>query len=763
MKRDGRKFDRKTVEEIRLMAVERVRDGGPAASAIEAYGFNRTTICKWLQAAFRLGIGIRSLPTKATGRPRKQELRMQNQEPNSVAECSPDNIIGYDLDCRAVYVNHMMEKTVNFTTASLIGRTPVESKFDGLVGVENYQAALQRVIGTGEPEDVEVMLPDHGGNLRTHHVHLVAERGRDGNIIGALAFGRDITAHKLAEAELRIAAAVFDAREGMVITDANAAILRVNRGFVDITGYAADEAVGKKMRMLHSGRHDASFYAAMWESICRTGTWRGEIWNRRKCGEVYPQNLCITAVRDSHGTITHYVATLDDLTQSKAADEQIRHLAFYDSLTQLPNRRLLMDRLQHALASGVRSKKRGALMFIDLDNFKTLNDTVGHGKGDLLLQQVAQRLTACVRESDTVARLGDDEFVVILENMSEHAKDAVAEAEIAGKKILAMLSQSYVLDGCECHSTQSIGVTLVGGQQQSVDELMKQADLAMHRAKTSGRNNLLFFDPEMQAMVAARAALEADVRQAMQKDQILLYYQPQVDRSGRLTGVEALVRWRHPERGMVMPGDFVSLAEEIGLILPIGLWVLKTACTQLAAWSVRKETAHLIMSVNVSARQLLHPNFVGQVLSALDHSGASPSRLKLELTESLLVDNVEDTIVKMTALKAHGISFSLDDFGTGYSSLSYLKRLPLDQLKIDQSFVRDVLTDPNDAAIARAIVTLAQSLGLNVIAEGVETEAQRNILASYGCHCYQGYLFSRPLPADELDAFVLSGINAGQS
>jgi len=439
------------------------------------------------------------------------------------------------------------------------------------------------------------------------------------------------------------------------------------------------------------------------------------------------------------------------------ANEKINHLALYDSLTGLPNRRLLLDRLQHALASSVRTGKRGALMFIDLDNFKILNDTHGHDKGDLLLQQVARRLAACVREGDTVARLGDDEFVVILENISEQPKEAVADAEAAGKMIIAALNQSYLLDDRECHSTQSIGVTLFGGQPQGMHELLKQADLAMRRAKASGRNNLRFFDPEMQALVLARAALEADVRQAMQKNQILLHYQPQVGHDGRMSGVEALVRWHHPERGMVMPGDFVALAEEIGLILPIGRWVLETACAQLAAWAARAETAHLVMSVNVSARQLLQPDFVEQVLEALDRTGANPARLKLELTESLLVDNVEDTIVKMTALKACGIRFSLDDFGTGYSSLSYLKRLPLDQLKIDQSFVRDVLTDPNDAAIARTIVTLAQSLGLCVIAEGVETEAQRDLLASYGCHCYQGYLFSRPLPADQLEAFLLKG------
>jgi len=682
-------------------------------------------------------------------------LRVRNHELNAVVESSPDNIIRYDRNCRAVYANRRMEESVNIRIASILGKTPLERKQDGFEGVENYQAKLEQVINTGRQESVEVKVRDPGGNQRIHQIQIIAERGSEGEIIGALAFGRDITEQKQAEAELRIAATAFDANEGMVITDANAVILRVNRGFTEITGYTAEEAIGNKPNLLSSGRHDGNFYAAMWDSLHRHGAWQGEIWNRRKSGEIYPESLSITAVRRSDGTVTNYVATLEDVTQRKVIDEKIKYLAFYDSLTDLPNRRLLHDRLQHALASGMRSGRHGALLFIDLDNFKMLNDMLGHGKGDLLLQQVAKRLSACVREGDTVARLGNDEFVVILENMSENLRETATEAENAGRKILASLNQTYLLDGHECYSTQSIGITLFGGEQQNIGELLKQADLAMYRAKSAGRNNLRFFDPEMQDVIATRAALEADVRQAMKKNHILLHYQPQVDGGGRMIGVEALVRWQHPERGMVPPGDFIPLIEETGLILSLGLWVLKTACAQLAAWSSRPEMAHLTMSVNVSARQLLSPDFVEQVLVALDYSGANPEHLKLELTESLLLDNVDDTIIKMTALKARGIKFSLDDFGTGYSSLSYLKRLPLDQLKIDQSFVRDVLKDPNDAAIARTIVALAQSLGLGVIAEGVETEAQRKLLAEYGCHTCQGYLFSRPLPGDQIDRFVL--------
>jgi diguanylate cyclase (GGDEF)-like protein/PAS domain S-box-containing protein len=563
-----------------------------------------------------------------------------------------------------------------------------------------------------------------------------------------------IEERKLAEEELRIAATAFESQEGMTITDPESVILRINQAFTEITGYTTEEAVGRKISLLKSGRHDAAFYAAMWECIGRTGYWQGEIWNRRKNGEVYPQGLTIAAVRGEAGEITHYVSTMSDISLRKAAEDQIKHLAFYDSLTQLPNRRLLLDRLQQALAASSRSALEGALLFIDLDNFKILNDTLGHDKGDLLLQQVAQRLVACVRESDTVARLGGDEFVVMLEDLSANVLDAAAQAKVIGETILVALVEPYLLAGHEHHSTASMGVTLFSDHENSVDELLKQADLAMYQAKAAGRNGLRFFDPEMQAVVAARASLEVDLRQGLQKDQLLLYYQPQVDGAGRLSGAEALVRWKHPLRGLVSPAEFIPLAEETGLILPLGLWVLETACAQLANWALRPETCGFTVAVNISAVQFRQPDFVEQVLAVLARSGANPQKLKLELTESLLLENVADIITKMTALKAEGVGFSLDDFGTGYSSLSYLKRLPLDQLKIDQSFVRDLLTDPNDAAIAKTIVALGQSLGLSVIAEGVETEEQRVLLASLGCHCCQGYLFGRPLPLDGFEQLL---------
>jgi diguanylate cyclase (GGDEF)-like protein/PAS domain S-box-containing protein len=539
-----------------------------------------------------------------------------------------------------------------------------------------------------------------------------------------------------------------------MITDANNVIMRVNRAFSEITGFSPEDVMGKTPNLMKSDRHDAAFYAAMWEGIERTGAWQGEVWNRRKNGEVYPAWLIITAVKDDEGLTTHYVGTSTDDTERRKAEDEIRNLAFHDSLTGLPNRRLLLDRLNQAMASSARSEKYGALLFIDLDNFKTLNDTLGHDIGDLLLQQVAQRLVTCVREGDTVARLGGDEFVVMLEDLSGNLQEAATQTEIVGEKILAALNETYELGNYKHHSTPSIGITLFVNHQETIDELLKRADLAMYQAKAAGRNTLRFFDPDMQTLVTARATMEIDLRRAIVEKQFLVHYQAQVDSCGRVIGAEALVRWQHPERGLVSPADFIPLAEESGLILPIGHWVLEAACGKLAVWAAKPEMAHLTVAVNVSARQFSLPNFVEQVLAVVDYLGVRPDRLKLELTESLLLENAEDIIAKMLALRARGVGFSMDDFGTGYSSLSYLKRLPLDQLKIDQSFVRDVLTDSNDAAIARTVVALGQSLGLAVIAEGVETEAQREFLEAHGCHAYQGYLFSRPLPVEGFEEFA---------
>ena len=463
-------------------------------------------------------------------------------------------------------------------------------------------------------------------------------------------------------------------------------------------------------------------------------------------------------LRNASGGIYAVCGIATDITEHKRAKEEIENLAFYDPLTHLPNRQLLLDRLKQALASSARSGREGALLFIELDNFKTLNDTLGHDIGDLLLQQVAQRLESCIREGDTVARLSGDEFVVMLEDLSERDLEAAAQAEAIGEKILATINQPYQLAAHEHHTTTSIGVTLFCDHDQDQDELLKQADIAMYQAKKAGRNTLRFFDPAMQDTINALVTLESDLRRAVSaQEQFLLHYQAQVDSSGRWIGAEALVRWQHPKRGMVSPAEFIPLAEESGLILPLGHWVLATACRQLAAWAAQPEAAHLTVAVNISAKQFHLPTFVEEVLTLVDHFGVNPAKLKLEITESLMVENVDEIIIKMASLKARGISFSIDDFGTGYSSLQYLKRLPLDQLKIDQSFVHDIADDDNDKAIVRTIIAMAQSMNLNVIAEGVETETQRQLLLNKGCTAYQGYLFGKPAPIEQFEALLKQG------
>jgi len=689
------------------------------------------------------------------------ELEMQNEElrrAQLALEESRDRYVDLYEFAPVGYLTLTGEaliSEVNLTGAMLLGeerRKMLQRRFARFVapeGGDRYHRLFASVMQHGERQACELALRRGDGSV--FHAQLDCLRVVAGDKPPTVRIAlTDITERKRAEAELRVAATAFESQEGMFVTDAGNVILRINRAFTDITGFTPTEAVGQTPRLLKSGRHDAAFYAAMWETINRTGVWQGEIWNRQKSGNVYPEWLTITVVKGSDGDVTHYVGTLIDITQRKAAEVDIEHLAFYDQLTQLPNRRLLLDRLRRALAACARSRRRGAILFIDLDDFKTLNDTQGHDFGDLLLQQVGGRLLACVRAGDTVARLGGDEFVVMLEDLSESPQAAATRARIVGEKILGAFAPSYLLAGHEHHSTGSIGVTLFSDHRETVDDLLKRADLAMYRAKEEGRNTLRFFDPEMQAAVTARAALEADLRRGVREGQFILHYQPQVDGEGRLTGAEALVRWHHPRRGLVFPDEFIPLAEETGLIQPLGQWVLETTCAQLVAWSARPDTAHLTLAMNVSAREFRHPEFVAWVLDVIDRSGANPQKLMLEFTESPLLDTMEETIAKMTALKARGQGFSLDDFGTGYSTLSYLKHLPLDQVKIDQSFVRDVLTDPNDAAIARSIIALGQSLGLAVIAEGVETGEQRDFLARQGCQAFQGYLFGRPGPAEAL-------------
>ena len=573
----------------------------------------------------------------------------------------------------------------------------------------------------------------------------------NGQIVGLHGTVQDITERKQAEINLQISAVAFESQDSVMITDASLRILRVNKAFTEIFGYTTEEVIGETPRLLQSGTHDTDFYSDMWQKIRREGSWQGEVLNRHKNGQLLYNLVSISAVKGNDGVVTHYVGSHVDITARKAAADEILHLAFHDLLTQLPNRQLFIDRLQHAIASSARTRQIGALLLIDLDNFKALNDTLGHDVGDLLLQEVAKRLSSSVREGDTVARLGGDEFVVLLENLSEQLNEAASLAEVVAHKIQTMLNEQYQIAVHQYHATSSIGVTLFQGNMLEIAELLKQADISMYQAKKSGRNRIRFFDPKMQEAFNVRASLEIELRSALEFQQFQLHYQVQVDEFGKAIGAEALLRWNHPSRGMVPPLQFIPLAEETGLILPIGQWVIESACAQLEQWQKNPMTQHLTLSVNVSARQFSQAEFVRQLQLTLQRYTFRPKQLKLELTESLLLENVESIIISMIALESIGVLFSLDDFGTGYSSLQYLKILPLNELKIDRSFVRDIADDSNDLSIVETIVAMASSLGFDVIAEGVETEEQKRLLLNKGCKHLQGYLFGKPMPLDQFE------------
>ncbi|QEL64215.1 diguanylate cyclase/phosphodiesterase with PAS/PAC sensor [Oryzomicrobium terrae] len=546
--------------------------------------------------------------------------------------------------------------------------------------------------------------------------------------------------------QLRLAAQVFESgNEGIVITDPSNRILTVNRAFSAITGYAADEVVGQNPSLFSSGRHSAEFYAAMWRELNERGTWAGEIWNRRKDGTPFPEWLNISAVKNDRGEVTHYIAAFSDITERKAAEAQVRHMAEYDALTNLPNRVLLQDRLGQAIAAAQRGGGRMALIFIDLDRFKNINDSLGHAIGDQVLCQVGARLADTVRASDTVSRLGGDEFVVLLPEL-----DAPNQAASVAEKLLVALSQPLQADGHELAVTPSIGIAVFPEDGQDGSTLLKNADAAMYYAKDNGRNNFQFFTPEMNARVSERLALENNLRQAIARNELFLHYQPQFDlQTGELTGCEALVRWQHPELGLIPPSRFIPVAEDSGLILPLGHWVLREACRQAKAWQ-DAGLRPIPVAVNLSAVQFRQARLATMIADVLAESGLAPRWLELELTESMLMEDGERHTTALADLKALGVGLALDDFGTGYSSLSYLKRFDLDTLKIDRSFVQSLPDDSEDAALTTAIIGIARQFGLKTVAEGVETEAQRAFLAAQGCTLMQGFLLARPMAGAEL-------------
>lgn len=711
----------------------------------------------WAAATAILLVAMALLVAEPTARAvRSQYLQIASQTRELerlalVAELTKNAVMITDGGFRMVWVNDAFCQITGYAQGEALGQSLsdlLECGSDQQAGLVSIQKAIESRSGARS----QVLNRRKDGSTLWLDIDVQPLREDTGGQTGFVAVAADITERRRVQADLRIAAIAFDSLEAIAITNADQVILRVNPAFTRITGYSAAEAHGKVVgRLLRSGRHGAEFYDALWRQLRAHRHWQGEVWNRRKDGHVYPEWLSITAVTDEDGAVINYVAVFTDITQKKLADETIHNLAFYDALTELPNRRLTRDRLDQLRSSGSMPQHAAAVLFIDLDNFKELNDSRGHDVGDALLIEVAKRLRACVRVHDTVGRQGGDEFVVILCNLRPSAAQASSDAEAVAEKIRAALSRPYEVGNAEWHCTASIGICMLLDGEQPVDEILKRADIAMYEAKRAGRNVTRFYDPATHAAIQERIAMETDLRNALALDQLLLYFQPQVDASGKALGAEALLRWRHPRRGMVSPGDFIALAEESDLILPIGKWVLEAACRQLRLWADQPETCDLQLAVNVSARQFRQADFVEQVRQVLSDSGADPQLLKLELTESLVLVNIEDTLAKMRAIRKMGVRFSIDDFGTGQSSLAYLTRLTLDQLKIDQVFVASMLTSHTDAVIVQTIIGMANSLGLDVIAEGVETQEQVEFLKESGCGAYQGYLFGKPMPIEQLD------------
>jgi diguanylate cyclase (GGDEF)-like protein/PAS domain S-box-containing protein len=659
---------------------------------------------------------------------------------------------------KVLFANNRYAKMINCNIDEVIGKDPIAYYADQ----KDYECILEDLNNGLQVNDklIKLLIPN-AGPIWVMASYLEVDYAGEPAVLG---WFYDVTALRDAQEaqqkseqqlkrsleELKYQKHALDKHAIVAITDIQGRITYANQKFCEISGYSLDELIGKDHAILNSGYHPKGFWKAMYRSVSRGNAWHDEVCNRAKDGHLYWVDTTIAPFIGDNGKPESYISIRTDITQGKLAEEKSTYLALYDSLTGLPNRRLLQDRLKQALTASERSGKKGALLFLDLDHFKVLNDTLGHDVGDLLLQQVGERLVRVVREGDTVARLGGDEFVIVLESLDEQVITSGTQAKMIGKKILSELNKPYQLNTHKHLITPSIGITLFDGYQESIDDLLKQADIAMYQAKKTGRNAVSFFDPEMQTTIYARVGLEHELHEALEKNQFELHYQLQVDASKRPTGVEALLRWVHPERGMISPLQFIPLAEESDLILHIGKWVLNKACAQLKEWQNDKQTSHLTISINVSPKHLHQANFVSQIKSSVKKYAIDPTKLKLELTENILLNRMDEIIEKMNALKVLGIRFSLDDFGTGYSSLQYLKRLPLYQLKIDQSFVRDIATDTSDQEIIRTIIAMAHTLNLNVIAEGVETNEQQALLESNGCLHYQGYLFGKPVPIDEL-------------
>ena len=695
-----------------------------------------------IPAAVLLGLLLEDVEQQRQAR---DALRQSEAYLKAVTDAMPDVFMVLDEQGTYLKVSTPQHELLAAEQSKLLNRRlqDVLSKEQA----DRFLEFIARTLDTDQPLSIEYSMQTLAG-IRTFEARARRLEVMVGGRRAVVLLARDISDRVALELDQRIAAIAFESQQGMLVTDAQTRIIKANRAFSAITGYSEAEVLGQPTRILGSGHQGAEFYRQMWKALYETGGWQGEIWNRRKSGEAFPEWLTISAVHDAKGRLTNYVASLTDISERKDAEEKIQHLAFYDPLTNLPNRRLMRQRLEQALVVCRREQHYAALIFLDLDDFKNVNDLYGHQIGDGMLCQVAERLRHALRERDTVARFGGDEFVVLLEGLEVNATEAATQVERIGRKLLQTLREPYLIKDQVFSSSASLGIVLFNDEQHTADELMQYADLSMYSAKAAGKDMLSFYDPQMQAVVSMRIELEEDIRRGLAQEEFVLYLQPQADASGNFEGAEALVRWQHPSRGLLAPGVFIDIAERSGLIESLDLAILRQGCELLARWAQQPQTATLSLAVNISARLLYRDDFVCQVREILQQTGASALQLKLEITESLLLTDVDKAVSRMQLLREMGVRFAIDDFGTGYSSMAYLQRLPLDQLKIDQSFVRGLPDDKGNIAIVRAILSMAEGLELEVIVEGVEHPAQQDILRLHGCRHFQGYLFGKPMSVD---------------
>ena len=665
----------------------------------------------------------------------------------NVVTHSNDAIIVQNFDGRILSWNRGAEKMYGYTEAEALQLNSFQLIPDRLLA--EAKAAMDQVssgLNIGAVESKRITKTGQEMDVRLTYTCLED----DSKYISMVATTEhDITRRKKLSEEVRMAAVAFQTIDGITVTDAKGCIQRVNKAFTAITGYTEEEVLGKNPSILHSGRQDQAFYREMWHRLLSEGTWSGEIWNKNKQGQIYPEWLTINAVKDEAGEVSHYIGVFRDISEKKAHEAQIHRLAFFDPLTELPNRRLFLERFGQSIAICKRRQSLGALLFIDLDRFKTINDSLGHSVGDELLRQVGSRLNEVLRTEDAVARIGGDEFVIVVTDIGANKHEAGNFAEKVAHKVLRVFDKPFVAGKHELHTSPSIGVTLFPAQDDTSEDFLRQADNAMYLAKKMGRNTIRFFDPSLQAAADAWLEMERALRVAVREHQFVLHYQPQFNARQGCMAAEALIRWNHPVKGRVGPDDFIPVCEDTGLIQEVGRWVIEEACAQLAQWHASGHKAIQRIAVNVSPHQFNHPAFENDVIAALNASGINPVALELEVTENLLMSDVDEVSEKMSRLKALGVRFSIDDFGTGYSSLAYIKRLPINKIKIDQTFVRDILEDKDDASIVESTIAMAIKLGLELIAEGVETEGQQRFLQAHGCLDYQGYFYSKPLPADD--------------